>query len=355
MFDSRVLAFGAELYSQGEDPHAERYWGVDGIVYNYPSAWRFLTWMGVTRSNYLVLGFALAVLFLGCLWLVIPVGTPLSAAVHLAIVFSPPALNALGQGNGELLVIALLGVGMLWAKKESRGSEIAAPAVVFLASLLKLYPAVCLLPLWARRGGRKWLAVLFLVAFLSLLLWKRGEIRSVLERTPEPFAQGFGCLVIANRADNLLRAHSRFLTYSSELASIVTFASKGRTVLRLGFVVLVMTGIFAGWRRALRGGSEAVDLRLAFGAALYLGAFGIGSSWSYRMLVLVFCLAGLVGEPRLRPLLWFLLAVLWSSTLTSGVAFVVEQALQWGAVAALSYELGRFLSRELWCPLPLGS
>src|SRR5205823_3489116 len=103
----------------------------------------------------------------------------------------PPCLNALGQGNGELLVVALVAISAQLAARTGRLSEIFSLLSLGLSALLKIYPAVAfgVLALYRRRSFWKTVVAAALVALWCLANF--SEIRAVVARTPRPFYWAF--------------------------------------------------------------------------------------------------------------------------------------------------------------------
>jgi hypothetical protein len=167
-----------------------------------------------------------------------------------------------------------------------------------------------------------------------------------MARTPQPFANAFGCEVIPARAANLLVSHSRWLGLFPGLAAGLKVLAHARLAFRGAFLAVVALGIASG-RRAQRLWPEltgpADDVLMAVGAVLFVAAFGIGNSWSHRLLVLILCVAAAARQTGRGRLLLFLVVALWSGVLTGGATFILEQALMWILLFVLSREVGEHI------------
>lgn len=345
LFDANVLLFGAELAHAGKDPLAPEFFGRDGIVYNYPSGWNFLGMLGLTRRDLVPVSWAFGLLFCGSLWLLIPPTTAVASATHAAILFSPASVNALGQANGELVVMSLLAVAAKLALRPGTTARAASIAILFGAALLKLYPAIGFGVLAVKARRWHWGPLLALVGVSAVFVLHRAEIATIVSRTPKPFAMAFGVDEIPLRAANLLAADSLWIGSSASRKHLAESVAAARPLFRVAYFLTVVAGFLLGARAMA--GKKSVDAEspaeflLTFGAILFIGTFGIGASWAHRSLVLVPFLAGCFGPPA-RP--WsalVALAVVWCTTLTQGPTFVLEQFATWLGLFVASHALGR--------------
>lgn len=344
LFDSFVLAVGAEIRGTGGNPLDAKFIGSDGVVYNYPYAWTSLAFLNLNRSHTALIAWGLGLVFCAALLMLIPPFSPLSAACHGVVIISPPALNAIGQGNGELLVLALLMGASLLALKRGIKSQLLAASAISGASALKLYPAAALGALLVPRDFRRLIPFVTLVVVSAHFVAIREEIKIIVERTPKPFFQSFGCEVIPARAENLLKSGSSWSNPETVTGSLIHAVAEARPAFRTLFISLTALGFLLGWRSAehysLKYPDERAALMMSFGAILFLAAFGLGASWTHRALVLVFCLASCVVTGRSVPLIAMLIGMLWSPVITKGATFALEQFLMWTGVFILSRELG---------------
>lgn len=340
LFDTKVLLWGAERRSAGEDPLDDAFWGRDHVVYNYPPGWSWLSWLHLDRSDLKSVAWGFVLTFAAAFIFLLPPITPGAVCLHALVLLSPACLNATGQGNGELVVIALVLVAAKLAARPGWFAAALAATSLGVAALLKLYPMIGFAAL-LRRGRRAWPAlvgaVLVLVAFVAM----RHDIVAVVQRTPHPAHTAFGCQVLSERAGLVLGAHRSILADHPALRDAVTFLARSGPALRFAALVLIAGVFLIARRRAFStDGPSAFDPGMALGCLLFLGAFSIGSSWSHRLLALLPCLAAAWQAGRLG-LTAFVVAVLWSTAFDQQWLFAVGQVLAWSAAAVLSWELGR--------------
>lgn len=349
LFDSDVLLWGAERFQAGQDPLAPEWLGDSGIWYNYPSGWRILSFLHLHRSNLIELGWFLALAFCATLFWLIPPTSGLALALHALILSSPPGLDALGQGNGELLVVALIAVSAKFAAGEGRWRNVSSLLSLGAASALKLYPAAGFAALAARGRRLRWQALAAGAIFGFWLLLERSAIRDVIARTPQPWADAFGCELLMVRARHLLDSHSSWIHAGTPFAALVGLVARAGSAFRFAYFAVVGLGIASGLRaRRLDPEPKRLPDRvlLLMGSVMFVASFGIGSSWGHRLLVLSLCIAAVARCERRAALLALLVIALWSNLMDQGVAFVVEQALMWALLFVLSRKIGENSLRD---------
>jgi hypothetical protein len=343
LYDGDILLWGAERFEAGQSPLAPELLGDSNIRYNYPSGWRILTLFRLRRSDRIALGWAFALIFSATLFWVLPPSSCRAFLLHAAILTSAPCLNALGEANGELLVVALIALSALFAMKNGLCAEIASLLSLGLAATLKLYPAAGFGVLGFRRGQFRWKPIFAGAIVIFWFLITASEIATVVKRTPKPVINAFGWELLPLRARSFLNSHSEWCAGSPQLAKIVAGIANAKTAIRIAYLSVVVIGLECG-RRARRVAPKpdtgAADILMAMGAGLFVAAFGIGSSWSYRLLVLILCIGAAARRGGQGWLLLLLVAGLWSTLLTNGPEFIVEQLLLWTLVFVLSREVG---------------
>jgi len=343
MFDAGVLLWGSERFQAHQDPLAPKFFGDSGVVYNYPSGWRILSWLRLNRGDRAALAWSFGLLFSATLFWLLPPTNGRAVLLQAAILLSPPNLNALGVGNGELLVVALVAASAKLAERSGLCRELLSLASLGLASVLKLYPAAGFGALAFCRTRLRWKPIVAGAIVGVWFLVTAAEIKSIMARTPQPFANAFGCEVLPARAANLLASHSRWLGLFPGLPAGLGLLAHARLAFRGAYFAVVALGIASG-RRTQRlqpkPTGAADDVLMALGAVLFVAAFGIGNSWSHRLLVLILCVAAAARQEGRGRLLLFLVAALWSGLLTGGATFILEQALMWVLLFVLTREIG---------------
>lgn len=348
LMDTTVLLWGAERVASKQDPLSPDLTGNDNIVYNYPRAWGLLGLLKLTRSHVIAAGWLLAALLSATLFCLVPPITFSAVGIHAALIYSPPWLNAIGHGNGEILVVALASFAALAHRGTPRVTMLSS-AMLALASMLKVYPIIGFAVLALRPPRVVLIPLLVGIAVTAGFFLDFAHIRTVIERTPQPAHNAFGVTVIAARARELVRHDSRWLHQNGSIRSAITTATGSDGVLRAAYLALVSVALVAGFRsKSLTAGSpKPDDMLMRMGTFLFIGAFAIGASWSYRLIVLLPSIAAAARTRDARLVLSLLLSAFWLGALSSGIGFVLEQAVMWGLGALLVFELGERM-RVCW-------
>ena len=281
-----------------------------GRAYNYPTAWaRIFGYFGVDDGSTRTIGIAMIVLF-AVLVLVLTVlagrgGHRLFGCVALtAAAISPPVRLALERGNIDVFVMALLVLAVLLGVC---GRWELFAALLALAAYLKLYPVGAALALSVPAAGRRaavWVYVLLAGAALISLL---PQYPSILAGTPQSFENSYGASVVP-------------LTLANQ-----GFAFVGTHPRRIGLLVLAVTTAAAavwlilGKDRAVRSARRLLltiaedriaSLLVLVGGGAMIVSYCVGTSFDYRMILLILVLAGLVRASAHRRLAFVAMVVL---------------------------------------------
>lgn len=356
-FDAKVLLLGSEFYRSGQNPLLEEE-PIDGILYNYPSGWQFLSWFSLDRSDTILLSAIFAVGFSVGLLILIPPDALSSVLIHALVVFSPPYLNALGMGNGELLVVVLIIAAMkLGVMSERISSRISSIVILIFATTLKLYPAVLLGILFIQYRKYSW-KITTVIALGIIVAWglvNLDDIRLVASRTPQAFHSAFGCLLIPLRAENSLISYTGSFSGSSAYNNVIIQIANSQFWFRLFYVFIVIVFITLGFfknRSVIIGNHRKAELLMIAGMVLFISTFGIGASWGHRLLCLVLCIPAVRFHRQPRILLTTIIIILWGNLLDSGLLFIIAQLIFWTAVAWFSFQVGCFLRQNHGMPAP---
>lgn len=341
--DADILLWGAEKFQAKQDPLDSRFFGESNIYYNYPSGWRFLALLGLRRSDTQALGIFFAVVYAAALWWILPPINGRACLLHLLIVASPATLNVIGEGNGELLVAALLAVSIKFATKRNAFSDAISLGSLVWASLLKLYPAVCFGGLVLLMRRRKWIPFLIGVLVAGWFFWTSADIKTVIERTPKPFLNGFGCEMLPVRAQTLIDAP--WLYSASWASEVIKLFANREAMFRVVFFLVVGGFVGIGYRgNAKRPGNIISDddqALLLFGALIFIGSFGIGNSWNHRLIASVPWLMATFHRQNRVGMTTLFAATLWFATFNSDTWFLSEQVVFWVVLSICAFQVGK--------------
>ena len=311
---------------------------------NYPRMWTHFGIFGLGLGDTVPLGIALGVVFYLAALLIPGRMTAREGVLYAALLLSPATLLGVERGNVDLLMFALiaLGVGVV------RRSSWAGAAPIVLAAALKLFPAFALAVLVRKR--ERWAALAVSVVVLGVYaVATLDDIRTLRNVIPRVTTNSYGAGVVAQALEEAgvswaqSAAESRYIRLS---------------VIALG--VLAAVALVALARRS--GARVTREVRLdAFwgGAAVYAGTYVFGNNFDYRLVFLILCVPQLCtwaregGSPALWPTaaIVAIVATFWLSSAFPplpfglrgwyrGLSFPPEEVLNWAIFAWVVAALG---------------
>jgi len=251
-----------------------------------------------------------------------------------AMVCSPMIMLGVERGNIELLVFAVLALGI---DRLARGGPRVAAIGLGAAAVLKLFP-ICAVVMFARRGRWRIGAVL-LIGFSCYLVAVRENLQAVRANTPASQWFSYGNAVIVSGLTEL----------AAKAGAAVDWVRLSR-VFFLASVALLAFGVRRGWQPAPAANGEADERHeLAFiaGAAIYVATFVVGHAhFAYRLWFVLLCVPYLWRQRS-----WTLLpmaVLLWSSPRWWQPVWWIAQAASWVLFYAFVVALTERL-RWRWC------
>jgi len=337
--DLHDIATGADRFVRSDDPWSSETIAYSVQAFSYPKWWLALAFLGLNPDTAYFFGFAFALLYLACAWVVLGKVGMVEGLVAGLLLVSPAVMTGIERGNGDLLIFSVLTLAL-----GRRRSLPWATGSLFVAAILKLYPAAALVAL-AAPPWRK------------TLPWLAGALAL------------FGLDVIASQREVSQIAHGIFhMQYFSfgtapVLIGLIylyptTFDYADILIMGSLLYVAVLTGAF--WLRPrIRFKPEWERQIFAFriGALVYIGTYALGTNYDYRFTMLVFCLPLLFVLTRERGIGsgWAGVATIcivtyanwydiFPDTYGTGVQFFVKQLLGWTILGSLGAILaGTFL------------
>lgn len=295
--DSYAILASSDAVRAGLDPSQPNPLDVFQRQHSYSNWWFLLGDAGFTREdNFLVGGSWVAAFLVAALAGLRPQGWRHSALGALALL-SPPVVLAVNRANNDLVVYALLAVG-LWGMREARPGRLVLFALMLVvATGLKFYPFIAGAALLAVRPPRLGLfatLLSLLAAGLTLAAVWTDFRKAVFPAPMEVYT--FGAPLIF-----------RDLGWTG-------FAPLLAGMLLIGLAAVICA--WRGWVIRLDDPQQELRARLAFGvgATLLVGCFLAGISHAYRLIFVLFLLPLLwrtASGPVVRWLGGLLAALLW--------------------------------------------
>ncbi len=275
--DSYAILAASDAVRAGLDPFVADPFDATQRQHSYSSWWFHVGDLGLTRQDNPLVGGLWAAAFLAAVFALLRPRTQAAAAWCALLVLSPPVMLAVVRANNDLVVFALLALGVLVLRDAAAWGLVFFAGLLVLATGAKFYPLVAGLTLLLVRPPRRMLAagVLTLLAGGGTLLAVWGDLKRAVIPAPDG-VYTFGAPIIF-----------RDLGWTPPVA------------MGAGLGLLVVAATVCWWRgwfiRLDNPADDRVE-RLAFacGAALLVGCFLAGISHAYR---LIFAL-------MLAPLLW---------------------------------------------------
>ena len=242
----------------------------------------------------------LDVLFLLTLALLPRPRTRTDAAAMLLALLSPLCVFALERGNLDLLMFALVALGVA-GLEGGLPARVAAYGAILAAALLKLYPAVALLLLLRERRAVFLPIATVLAALLALfVLVYHDELRLMAANLPitSPFGDIFAALQLPTGFvffEHALRGMGRVYDELDEVAFVGSVAVLDGVAL----ICALRISRSPALRQALASLSGRESICLTVGAAIMTGCFFTGANVGYRAVHLLFVLPGMLALARL--------------------------------------------------------
>jgi hypothetical protein len=278
--DTRSITSSWDCAHKGIDAFPQNPCDPAGRPTNYPRVWTKLGVFGLGGGATETLGVLTAVLFYLA---ALAVAGPLSAGegvIYALGLLAPATLLGVERGNADLLMFALVALGIILL---GRSAWTGAAAIV-AAAILKLYPTFALASLARLRS--RWLAltasIVVLVVYAAVTY---DDIRAILHVLPHPEVEAYGSFVLAYAIQAVGLVHSEGALRSVRIAIVVVGAIPAALVL------------VTGRRRGTATDARRIDA-FAAGAALYVGSYTFGSNFDYRLVFLLLCVPQLCAWVR---------------------------------------------------------
>jgi hypothetical protein len=334
--DARTVTCAIDNLESGKDPYF--YPDPYGRLYNYPSLWLDLRYIGLTSRTSLAFEVVLVSMFVGALLLLFRAWNLLSAGLVLAGVVSQPSLFVVERGNVDMAVFSMMIFGFILADRQRPivKSLITRLLVAFL-TCLKIYPIAALAVFLRNRKGIGTALLAGVLSVLGLLVTTGRSLPLVFANTPQVTWASYGSLPF-------------FLVLSLHTSRwLATMVENHHLIATGGGAVIAGLSVFAGlhWRGALERFLPRLDFESVWGRiaiaclAVYCFTFLIGAEFDYRLIFLLGVLAYLVrdleerGSLRSLPASIGLLCLLWTPITPYAFVDIATQILD-GLVFALA-------------------
>lgn len=335
--DLRTVTHSIDCVLAGQDPYAVRSFDPWQRLYNYPSIWLDLRYLGVTSRSTNLIGIIFLLMMMASLLLLFKAEKRTCAIVTFLAVLSWPVMFAMERGNIDQVVFTFLVFGFFFIERQNAKIRpyLIGALIVFL-TVLKIYPVVASIVQIKNRKGALIALMTGILSVAGLILVNGKNVFRALANTPHITWMSFG-------------AYPFFLAISRHLPHFLAAAvdRHDRTLPSIAALVLAILSIMAGakYKDRLYRFVPPLDFNRAVGCiaicclAIYCFVFLSGSNFDYRLIFLTGVLAYLIdhmnGDDSLRSLPAAILFLLFCTTpshtvfiheLLDGTVFILASA-----------------------------
>jgi len=357
--DTSLLTHAIECLQSGHDPYMDKTCDPWGRPYNYPPVWLELSRLSVGPATTKIIGVVIAASTFAAATAILSSGSPVSGALILLTLLSPPILFGIERGNVDLLVFTLLVVGIAATSAAPPRVRTASQALLIIAlTVLKIYPVVAA-SIFLRNGRGWFLSILVAATAAGAFLWAAyGRIGPILVNTPVNYWLSFGAAPLFIHLREAWVIPGPVIT-SAQPALPGDIPGSGlirwiASATALGWALVLVLGrlYFFGSRHVferllptLKQGETAGDIAVAC-LSVFIFCFLLGSNFNYRLIFLLGAMPVMLQHFESRPAVRTLLAptavvtLLWLSPLYwSYLNEVVDWLVFSGAVTWLAANL----------------
>lgn len=296
--DLRGVAAWFDLSASGVNPResigtifAESGREYPTFLMNYPGSVFVFSWLGLSSGTVVWWGWGFLFLYLLSVWLLAGKVGAFDAVVWVVFILSPLSVLLVERANLDIPLFFLVVLAVVFYRLPCVGA-----ACFFLASVLKLFPAVGLGATFFS-GGKKGVFAALVAggAFAFYLFVFRGDLAQISKSLSNQAYTSFGAALIPN----LLCEYGVLGGADLPLVS---------RVFRVAGFVVFLGSVFAGvvfGERFVRGAmGERGRFSFIAGASIYAFLFLFGPQMDYKWVFLLFCLPGVLELLAAREAVW---------------------------------------------------
>jgi len=334
-FDLRNITSAWESQRLGYNPLATNPRDPLGRPMNYPRIWLAPSSLGLDQSHTVILGICMAALFYVCVFLFVGRLDAGHGVLYAVIVCSPAVLLAVERGNNDLVIFALLAIGICLVRYRRKLSP-ALYILILAGSVLKLFPIFALTSVVREKPKRALITVcLVAAAFAAYVVWTLSDIAAIGKAVRKTWQASYGSMVAFYYVRTILLRSGQVLSRLSLRCISLT-------------CLLACLGLAYAWARLKKPDLPETKHSDTFriGASIYLGTFILGNNHDYRLIFLIFALPQLLSWMRVRNPLGAFSKVLvasvvfsvWSLILpeTNYFLFILKELVRWFIFAGFS-------------------
>ena len=187
---------GVAMHERGLDPLRTNPCDPDLRPMNYPRVWMLPGRLGLDDGSTVILGIFLGATFLVAVLVLVRRVTSIRGTISLLAICSPSCLLIVERANIDIIIFALVVAAAELSTVARRTAWALVPICV--ASVLKLYPAICIVALGIHRPRRDVVrgALAALLGLSAYLVLSRADLRLISRGTPRSTELAYGSSVL---------------------------------------------------------------------------------------------------------------------------------------------------------------
>ena len=282
--DWHAVVAASDCADLGYNVYRQNPCDVSRLIHEYGAIWLKLGRLGLTRENYWGIGLSISTSFLVSAALVLRPKTVGQFALCLAAVCSPAVMLGVERANVDLLIFTLLLPMTLLLCRNERSARTLAMALLFLLTVLKLYPAVAAASVfWTSASRRSIFATigLFVLTVATWVVLDRDNLALVLRvfERPNVLLPAFGSRLLFDAFRSL---HLWRLTFLSSIWAGT-----------IAFILVLLVSWHCAYRMPRHQPSNTAEwrteyVRFAAGTAIFVFAFAVTTNYDYRYVFVLF-------------------------------------------------------------------
>lgn len=256
-------------------------------TYNYPPIWIYMLGAHLSVENIPIVGWALIILFYITILYFIGKVNYKEGVIFSLVFVSPVSFLLLERGNTDIIIFILSVLTLQLYTSSNQKAPILTGFMISFLSILKLYPIFCLLNIYEdKRKSLVYIGVvigIFAVYIFTIL----NELPLISQNTPRAEFRSYGCSILPFFFLKLATVVDPGMHVSRNMAFVFG--------LSMFAIVSFSVFIFSIRQRQI---SELVENKQLFafrmGALIFLGTFGLGNNWDYRLVFLALTIPQLI-------------------------------------------------------------
>jgi hypothetical protein len=332
--DMHAVTDHAECFAKGFNAYFPNPCDPQRVPFNYPPPWLWLGYLGIKSGDAPWLALLVSFAAFAVVTALLSGRSAGAGALASLAIISPSVLLGVERGNVDLLILALVGGAALLIGRSTPPRLMLGTMLLWLATILKLYPIFCVA--FAVKRTRVAILISIAVALTAIYFLAIYDTLLLINRnTPRIAFHSYGYRVPFVALDGLLQQAGQAPTgLAVTVVPVILFG-----------LILFCAGLLGAFWHHLHTvpivADDAAGVAFLFGAGIFVGTFGLGANFVYRLCFLLLCLPQILDwrdDPERRPVAVALLVGIFSALWLNGypLPLVIPQLFDWALLLGLA-------------------